>query len=163
MHTPSALRGGPFLRLPAARVAAVPSRGNNLMPQCTFTATPAGGPRVSLTVNVDNGPQPYFILERTAVETAQYFGLKRLAPPPTAINGLGIEADWFPDREALMSTDGFRLITASVQWLRTSVARQISLATALSRTYLKVVSEKQASALARGCEPTPNWRETTVP
>jgi hypothetical protein len=67
-----------------------------------------------------------------------------------AISNLGIEADWFPDRNQLMSTDRVRLITAAVRWPRASQSRQIALATALSRTYLKARSAKQADKLAKG-------------
>jgi hypothetical protein len=139
-----------YLALPAARVATAVSTGNNGFPQCTFSASVASGARVSLTANDYTGPQPYFILERTNVEQVQIFGPKRFVPPPVPVNNLGIEADWFPNRNWLMSTDGIRLITAEVKWPGATQSRQIRLATALSRTYLKAQTAKQGDALAKG-------------
>jgi hypothetical protein len=139
-----------YLALPVARVAMAASTGNNGFPQCTFSASVAGGGHVSLTANDYTGPQPYFILERTNVEQVQIFGPKRLVPAPVPVNNLGIEADWFPNRDWLMSTDGIRLITAEVHWPGAAQSRQISLATALSRTYLQSQSAKQADKLAKG-------------
>jgi hypothetical protein len=138
------------LALPVARVATAASTGNNGFPQCTFSASIASGGHVSLTANDYTGSQPYFILERTNVEQVQIFGPKRFVPAPVPVNNLGIEADWFPNRNWLMSTDGIRLITAEVRWPGATQARQIKLATALSRTYLKGQNAKQAAALAKG-------------
>jgi hypothetical protein len=139
-----------YLSLPAARIATAASTGNNGFPQCTFSASLAGGGHVSVTANDYTGPQPYFILERTNVEQVQIFGPKRLVAPPVPVTNLGIEADWFPNHNWLMSTDGIRLITAAVTWPRASQSHQIALATALSRTYLKTQSAQQADKLARG-------------
>jgi hypothetical protein len=139
-----------YLALPVARVATAASTGNNGFPQCTFSASLAGGEHVSLTANDYTGPQPYFILERTTVEQAQIFGPKRFVAAPVAVTNLGIEADWFPNRDWLMSTDGIRLITAEVTWPRASQSHQIALAAALSRTYLKSQSTQQADKLAKG-------------
>jgi hypothetical protein len=139
-----------FVALPPADVSITAGTGNNGMPQCTFTARPANATAVSATANIYNGPQPYFILERTAVETSQLFGAKRLVPAPTAINDLGIEADWFPNLSQLMSTDGLQLITVTVHWPATRSARQIGLAEALSRTYLKKLSPQEVDQLAKG-------------
>jgi hypothetical protein len=139
-----------FLALPPADVSTTAGTGNNGMPQCTFAARPAKASAVSATANVDNGPQPYFILERTAVETSQLWGPKRFVPAPTAIDNLGIEADWFPNLSQLMSTDGLRLITVTMQWPGTPLARRIGLAEALSRTYLKKLSPQQVDQLAKG-------------
>jgi hypothetical protein len=155
-HKPSVCSGqaraafAHYLALPVARVAAAASTGNNGFAQCTFSARTPAGNRVSLTANDYTGPQPYFILERTTVETAQYFGPKRFVPAPVAISNLGIEADWFPDRGQLMSTDGVRLITAAVTWPGAAQRRQVALATAVSRPYLVTRSAKQADKLAKG-------------
>ena len=84
------------LALPDASISVATSTGNNGMPQCSFRARSAHGERIEAIANVYTGPQPYFILERTAVEASQSFTAKRLSPPPQAIPGLGLEADWFP-------------------------------------------------------------------
>ena len=120
------------------------------MPQCTFAARAGRDGQLSVTANLYDGPQPYFILERTTVETAQLFTPKRMVPAPQAITGLGLEADWFPARNQLMSTDGIRLVTVSVDWPGTDQARQVRLAEALSRAYLRVPGAKKAEALAKG-------------
>jgi hypothetical protein len=139
-----------FLALAPANVSAATGTGNNGFPQCTFSAHPAHTRRVSAIANLYDGPQPYFLLERQAVETAQLFGPKRTATPPIAILNLGIEADWFPDLGQLLSTDGLRLITVTMHWPGVRAARQIALAEALSRTYLKKLTPQQVDRVARG-------------
>jgi hypothetical protein len=139
-----------FVAVPPGDVSITAGTGNNGMPQCTFTARPANASAVTATANIYNGPQPYFILERTAVETSQLFGPKRFVAAPTAINNLGIEADWFPNLSQLMSTDGLQLITVTMHWPGTMTARQIGLAEALSRTYLKKLSPQEVDQLAKG-------------
>src|ERR1700749_3761912 len=61
--------------LDVGNVTARRSVGSNGMPQCTFTARKAEP--VSVVVNVDDGPQVEFRLERTVAEATQLFG-----PPP---------------------------------------------------------------------------------
>ena len=136
-----------FLAIPDASISIAPSTGNNGMPQCSFRARSARGERVEAIANVYTGPQPYFILERTAVEASQSFTAKRLSPPPQAIPGLGLEADWFPAERQLMATDGIRLVTVSVIWRRAGQARERALARPLARSYLK--SSKQGAAAAK--------------
>jgi hypothetical protein len=59
------------------------------MPQCAFRAR-ATGRTVVVTVNVDNGPQPYFRLLRTVNEAAQIFGVPPPGfQPPQGLSGLG--------------------------------------------------------------------------
>jgi hypothetical protein len=77
------------------------------------------------------------VLERTAIEAAQVFTVNRLIPAPIAVTNLGIEADWFPDTDQLMCTDGVRLITASVTWHHAKQRQMEALAIAMSRPYLK--------------------------
>ena len=95
-----------------------------------------------MLVNVARGPQPYFILERTIVEASQVFGAKRLSPAPVSVSRLGLEASWFPAEQWLMATDGYRLITASVEWRGARQSREIALATAATRPYLHRHTER---------------------
>jgi hypothetical protein len=139
-----------FLTVAPASITASASTGTNGMPQCSFTARPAARDRVNAIANVDNGPQPYFRLERTVVEASQVFTPTRLTPAPQAITGLGLEADWFPGYPQLMVTDGIRLVTVSVTWPGVSQGRQRTLAEALARTYLRTPHGKAAAALAKG-------------
>lgn len=136
-----------FLGVQAASIKLKPSVGNNTMPQCSF-AVPLGGKRhVTLLVNDNTGPQPYFVLERTAIEAAQVFTADRLIAAPVAVTGLGIEADWFPAENQLMATDGLKLITVTVDWRHSSLARQRAVAEAILRPYLKHHTSK---SLAKG-------------
>lgn len=139
-----------YLAISTSQIAAAGAMGNNAMPQCTFTAHLAKHKRFSVIANVDNGPSPYFRLERTDVESAQSFTVNRLFPPPRPVPGLGIEADWFPTGTDLMSTDGKRLITVTVNWSGARQAREISLAKELSEPYLQKLTAKQAQRLAQG-------------
>ncbi|MBV8987784.1 MAG: hypothetical protein JO372_04400 [Solirubrobacterales bacterium] len=138
-----------FLAVPTGSVATSASTGNNDMPQCSFTVHLPAGKRVDATANIDNGPQPYFRLERTTVEASQVFTPSRLSPAPEAVTGLGIEADWFPAYPQLMATDGLRLITVSVTWRGATQGRERRLAEALTRTYLTTPHRKAAAALAK--------------
>jgi hypothetical protein len=124
------------LALPPSRVATVPGIGNNAAPQCSFRARLQSGGSFNVTVNVDSSPQPYFVLMRTIVEGQQVFTPVRLVPAPVAVMGLGLEASWFPGPSHLMSTDGVRLVTATVSWPKAKQAQEIRFTTALSRLYL---------------------------
>jgi hypothetical protein len=120
------------------------------MPQCSFTARLADGKAVTVVANLDNAPSPYFRLERTAVEAAQVFTPTPMSPPPDAIAGLGLEADWFPAEKQLMTTDGLRLITVSFSWPGATKKQEEGVGEAVARTYLKKLTPKQANAVANG-------------
>jgi hypothetical protein len=139
-----------FLAISPATIATSASMGTNGMPQCSFKAQLVEHKRVEAIANVDNGPQPYFRLERTALEASQTFGTPRLSPAPDAVFHLGLEADWFPAYPQLMATDGKLLITLSVTWNRTPQTRQQQLAVAMTRTYLHTPHGKAAEALTKG-------------
>ena len=139
-----------FLHVAPASVTTAVETGNDGYPQCTYVTRLPQGKRVSLNADVDTGPQPYFVLERTIVEAAQPFTPTRLSPAPQAVPGLGLEASWFPNRDQLMSTDGLKLLTVTVAWPGARPSREIALATAISRPYLKVLTPKQARAVANG-------------
>jgi hypothetical protein len=124
------------LGVPATAISQAVTTGNNGMPQCVLTAARAGERPVQLTVNLDNGPQAYFRLERTAIEASQQFGTVRLYAPPEQIPGLGMEADWFPDADNLETTDGLRLITVTIAWPGSKQAERRRLAEALARPFL---------------------------
>lgn len=143
-----------FLSVSPGSVAVAASMGNNSMPQCTFGVHRAGEERVHATANVDSSPQPYFRLERTTVEATQVLLPARMPGIPQVVNGLGLEATWFPAHTQLMSTDGVRLITVSVSWTHARERRERALAEALSRTYLRTPHGRRAQALARGA-PSP--------
>jgi hypothetical protein len=126
-----------FLAVPASSIAPATSTGNNAMPQCTFKASGVAKRPIVLIANVDSGPQPYFVLERTAVEESQQFTASRMIAAPQTVSGLGLDAYWFPAETRLMTTDGARLITVSVVWHGARQARERALAEALARPYLR--------------------------
>jgi hypothetical protein len=139
-----------FLHVAPASVSIATGTGNDGNPQCTYTTSIPPDKRVSLNADVYSGAQPYFVLERTIEEAAQPFTPTRLSPAPQAVSGLGLVASWFPDRDQLMSTDGLKLLTVTVAWPGARASREIALATALSRPYLKVLTPKQAKAVSNG-------------
>lgn len=124
------------LRLSPGQVAVASSKGNNGMPQCTFRAKLPGGGAFALTVNVDTSPEPYMVLSRTIEERAQGFTPTSRLPAPVGIMDLGLLASWFPDESALMSTDGVRLLTATLSWSGVRPSAKVRLATRISRLYL---------------------------
>jgi hypothetical protein len=139
-----------FLQVPAPKITARQSVGNDAEPQCTFVTHVAGGRRVSVTANVGVEVGAYFILERTEVEASQMFAPTRLSPAPQAVPRLGLEADWFPAETHLMATDGTRLVTTTVIWRRASQGRKTALATVVTRPYLNTPHGKAAIAKAEG-------------
>lgn len=125
-----------FLSTSPRNIVGKASIANNGMPQCAFGADLSGGTRVLVVANIDNAPQAFFRLERTVVEAAQNFTSPRVVPPPQRITGLGLDADWFPSSQQLMTSDGNRLIAISVSWRGASVARKQSVAEVVARPYL---------------------------
>ncbi len=138
-----------FLSVRAVQVAGSTSVGNNGSPQCLWSVKLAGA-RVTTLVNVDKGPQPYFILERTIVEDSQEFSATALHPGPLSITRLGLEAAWFPQYPYLMVTDGYQLLTVTVRWAHRRQGVERELAEAVARTYLHTPHGKTAERLADG-------------
>jgi hypothetical protein len=102
---------------------------------------------VRLSVEVDTAPQAYAVLERTAEEAAQIFGPVRFDTAPQDITGLGIDAQWFPAQQHLMTTDGVRLITATVDWPSARQSRLRALAEVAARPYLGRLRPKDATPI----------------
>jgi hypothetical protein len=117
-------------------------------PECVFTLRLRGRHVVRVTVEVDTAPQAYAVLERSVDEAVQIWPV-RFQSPPQHIGGLGIDADWFPEEQHLMTTDAVRLITATVAWPKGSRNQKVALAVAAARRYLGPNELK----LARGPAP----------
>ena len=117
-------------------------------PECVFTLRMRGRRVVRVTVQVDTAPDAYAVLERTVDEAVQIWPV-RFQSPPQHIDRLGIDADWFPEEQHLMTTDAVRLITATVAWPRGTRAQKVALAVAAARPYLGRPELK----LARGPAP----------
>lgn len=117
----------------AARASAVSERvirDGAGYPECLFSAG-----RVRVSVEVAKTAQAYFLLERTIEEGSQIWPA-RLQTAPETINGLGIDASWFPASQKLMTTDAVRLITAVVRWAKAPSGGRVTLAEAVARPYL---------------------------
>ena len=110
---------------------AVAGTSSEASPQCVYSAG-----RLTVTVIVDTGAQPYFRLERAIVEDSQQFGTVRIEPAPEHVPGLGLDASWFPGEQHLMTTDGRRLLTVQVSGRGTSQSQRRTLATAVAALYL---------------------------
>lgn len=125
-----------FLAISPRSVLGKASTANNGMPQCAFSADLSRGTRVLAVANIDTAPQAFFRFERTVEEAAQNFTSPRVVPPPQRITGLGLDADWFPASQQLMTSDGNRLISVAVRWPDASVGRKQGVAEAVARPYL---------------------------
>jgi hypothetical protein len=90
--------------------------------------------RVQVAVEVTR--QAYFLVTRSAVEASQIFGATRFETAPQQIDGLGLIADWFPDQQHLLATDGARLVTTTVTFPAVAAKRRVALAVAMTRPYL---------------------------
>jgi hypothetical protein len=143
-----------------ANISTASSTGNNAMAQCSFSARVGTRERAALTANVDTSPSPYFRLERTAVEADQMFAPTRVLPAPQPVDGLGLEAYWFPVQSQLMSTDGVRLVTVTVSLRHGTQTRERKLAEAVSRPYLRTPHGNVAPLLTQGA-PSPDEQSTT--
>jgi hypothetical protein len=117
-------------------------------PECKFTLRIPHRRAVRLTVEDDNGPDAYAVLERTVDEAVQIWPV-RFQRPPQRIDHLGIDADWFPEEQHLMTTDAVHLITATVIWPKGTRNQKVALAVTAARTYLGPNELK----LARGPAP----------
>jgi hypothetical protein len=122
-----------FLRVSPSAITTTATTSSQAAPECDFRAREK---RVTVSVIDDDGPQPFTRLERTAEEATQFFGAARMAPAPQDIHGVGLDADWFPPQQHLMTTDGARLITAAVTWPGSPQRQRIAIAIAVARAYL---------------------------
>jgi hypothetical protein len=124
------------LAIPPGAVVYARSVGNNDMPQCAFKGR-ASARTIVVTVNVDNGPQPYFRLLRTVSEAAQIFGVPPPGfHPPQGQSGVGAFASRFPNSDQLMATNDRALLTVTVAWPGAGRHKQVGLARAAIVPYL---------------------------
>lgn len=131
------------LGVSVAKVGRQLEMGSNGMPQCAYTVARAhkGGPHshVLLMANVDNGPQAGWRLMRKVGEATQLFGP---TPPgwhaPIGLSGLGPNASWFINLDALMAVNHARteLLTVTVSWRRAKRAEMVALARATVVPYI---------------------------
>lgn len=108
--------------------------GNNSYPQCTYSAR-----GVSVTVNVYDGPQTYFLVERKAIETGQQAGFSGGSSgiPVVQVPGIGKEAYWFPAHGEFLTTDGRRMVDVTVSVARAGPAALQALGETAARPYLR--------------------------
>ena len=105
-------------------------------PQCDFRVTGGGAP-LSLWVSLDNGPQPYQVLDRRSVEEGQNFGFLKHFKVPQSIEHLGLTGWWFPREQQVQTTDGRILITVTIiRWPGHGSEARTALSAAVARQYL---------------------------
>ena len=85
-------------------------------------------------------------LERTAVEAEQVFSTGREEPAPVKVSRLGLDAYsyWFPGERQVMTTDGVRLITATIEWPQAPAGKRRALAVVAARPFLGKLHPKAA-------------------
>jgi len=106
------------------------------MPVCRFRVSQGHGP-LTLSVEVDDSPQPYQVLERRAVEEGQNFAFIAHFKYPQAIMHLGLDAWWFPREQQAQTTDGRVLITVTIiSWPGHGNRPRKALSAAVARPYL---------------------------
>jgi hypothetical protein len=138
-----------LLAVPVGTISHSISTGSNSAPQCAYRVRLRGRRAVEVLTNDQVVQAAYFVVERTIDEDAQYWGVgPRPNAPPVAVN-LGLESSWFPDEQWLISTDGYRIITASVEWAGASRRQKIGLARAVTASYLHTPRGKRAARVAR--------------
>jgi hypothetical protein len=122
------------LHIRPAGLSAARGVGNNSYPQCTYAAR-----GVSVTVNVYDGPQTYFLVERQAIETAQQAGFSGGSSgiPVVQVPGIGEEAYWFPAHAEFLTTDGRRMIDVTVSLARAGPSALQALGEIAARPYLR--------------------------
>jgi hypothetical protein len=133
-----------FLEVGSSSVSDHAGISSAAVPTCYFTIKLARGRPVRLSVMDERTVEAYFLLERAIVEFQQVFAPVRLAPAPETVPHLGLDASWFPAQKYVMTTDGVRLITATVDWPSAPQWRQRALATAAARAYLGPLDYKAA-------------------
>jgi hypothetical protein len=134
-------------RIPPGALSDRAAKASSGYPECLFTLRMRGR-RVRVTVQDNTAPDAYAVLERTVDEAVQIWPV-RFQSPPEHVAGLGIDAQWFPEEQHLMTTDAVRLITATVVWPKGTRRQKIALAVAAARPYLGRLEWK----LARGPAP----------
>jgi hypothetical protein len=96
-----------------------------------------------VTVNVDDGSQPYFRLLRTVDEASQIFGPPPPGfHPPQGVSGLGPFASWFPNNRQLMATNDVDLMTVTVTWPGADRDTEVAIAKAAIQPYMAKVPGK---------------------
>jgi hypothetical protein len=105
--------------------------------RCTFHIRGVDGRRTSVVAGVDSRAQPDARLERVAVRTTQQFADRRVFAVLQTIDGLGMDANWYPVKRQLQATDGRVLVTVTVSGTGVSQDRRRALAIAVARPYLQ--------------------------
>jgi hypothetical protein len=138
------------LKVAQAGISFARSEGTNSLPQCVLSGRPGRGKAVKATANIDTAPQPYFRVERNTVEGTQ-MAISLGYPHPLILSGLGVEATWFPAQTKLQSTDDRKIITVTVAWPGASQRRELALAEAIARPYLRTSAKVQCPNFAIYC------------
>ncbi len=125
--------------LPARTIVASTFTAAGGEASCRFSARRSSGRSLDVIAELDSAPQAYFRFEREVVEYGQnvLWHSEGAAAYPRSIPHLGLDADWFAAADQLLTTDGVRLITVSVNSAPASAPGGAErIATALARTYI---------------------------
>jgi hypothetical protein len=115
-----------------SEISQSPSNG-----RCTFRIRQLDGRRLTVVAKQDSRPQPDVRLERVAVRTTQQFADRRVFAVLQTVDGLGMDANWYPVKQQLQATDGRVLVTVTVSGTGVSQDRRRALAIAVARPYLR--------------------------
>jgi len=119
-------------------VASSPFTTSSGAASCRFSTRDSAARRLDVVAELDSAPQAYYRLEREVVEFGQnviWAHLGRRAYP-VAIPHLGLDADWIPAENELVTSDGVRLVTIVVASVPASAGGGARVAASLARTYL---------------------------
>jgi hypothetical protein len=117
----------------AASLAAHPFTPPSGVAACRFAAA-----HTSVVTTIDSAPQAWNVFNRLTVEYGQnvlwaHQGAKAY---PVNIPHLGLDADWLPAEHQVITTDGVRLITVTVNGLPAGAPPAPAVAARLARVYL---------------------------
>lgn len=96
------------------------------------------GRELNAIVMVDSAPQPYYRLEREVVEFGQNVDWSKVPASayPRTIKHLGLDANWFPLQNRLLTTDGVRLVTVKLHAPQLGPTERRAIATKMAGAYL---------------------------
>jgi hypothetical protein len=119
-------------------VASSPFTTSSGAASCRFSTRPSAAGRLDVVAELDSAPQAYYRLEREVVEFGQnvIWGHLGRRAYPVAIAHLGLDADWIPAENELVTSDGVRLVTIVVDSVPASAGGGARVAASLARSYL---------------------------
>src|SRR5262249_32920053 len=99
---------------------------------------PLEGRELNAIVMIDAAPQPYYRLEREVVEFGQNVDWSKVPASayPRTIKHVGLDANWFPLQNRLLTTDGVRLVTVKLHAPQLGSTERRAVAIKMAGAYL---------------------------